>query len=78
MDLTVIRETFFAIHGGRDKLDCWLTRVADLLARPERIRAGCEDVNIAQFPMEILSWQSRPHEVVDRILERIELMGGWD
>ena len=63
---------FLTMFGGRDKLDCWLTKIADQLADPGNPAIRPISLDPARFPAEYQSWMHRPGEVVDHLLGQMD------
>jgi hypothetical protein len=67
-----VRGMFLALFGGKAKLDCWLTRIADELADAGNPTVRPVHFDPSLIPEEFQSVMHRPKEVVDLILERLE------
>ena len=67
-----VRGMFSALFGGKEKLDCWLTRIADELADAGNPANRPIRLDPSLIPEEFQSVMHRPKEVVDLILEKLE------
>ena len=67
-----IAAPFLVMFGGRDKLDCWLTRIADELADADNPANRPIRLDPSLIPEEFLSVMHRPKEVVDLIAEKLD------
>ncbi len=63
-----------ALFGGREKLDCWLTKAADQLADPEKAKPAALPVAI---PQNFQALMRRPWEVIDGLLEKLHELNTW-
>ena len=66
-----VRGMFISLFGGKEKLDCWLTRIADELADSGNPANRPIKFDPSLIPEEVQSLMHRPKEVVDHILERL-------
>ena len=67
-----VRGMFSALFGGKEKLDCWLTRIADELADADNPAIRPIRIDPSLVPEEFQSLMHRPKEVVDLIAERLD------
>jgi len=67
-----VRGMFLALFGGKAKLDCWLTRIADELADADNPANRPIKLDPSLIPEEFQSVMHRPKEVVDLIVERLD------
>lgn len=67
-----VRGMFLALFGGKVKLDCWLTRIADELADADNPANRPIMLDPSLIPAEFQSVMHRPKEVVDLIAERLD------
>lgn len=67
-----MRGMFLTLFGGKEKLDCWLTRLADELA--DSGNPALRPIRLAQsaVPKEFQSLMHRPREVIDLIVEKLD------
>ena len=63
---------FIVLFGGKAKLDCWLTRIADELADADNPTNRPIKLDPSLIPKEFQSVMHRPKEVVDLIFERLD------
>jgi|WetSurMetagenome_2_1015567.scaffolds.fasta_scaffold983239_2 hypothetical protein len=70
-----VRATVFAMYGGPERLDCWLTQIADMMATPDKV-PPCS-ISLSMIPPEYQSWINHPYEVVDEIMDRMETFQLW-
>jgi hypothetical protein len=64
----------FSFFGGADKIDCYLNRMAEVMAKPDLIKIA----TLPSFiPESYRGMMHRPEGVVDLILEKLELLGMW-
>ena len=66
-----VRCMFLALFGGKVKLDCWLTRIADELADANNPAVRPVHFDPSLIPEEFQSVMHRPKEVVDLIVEKL-------
>jgi hypothetical protein len=62
------------LFGGREKLDCWITRAADWLTDPDKAKPVFLPVTLPRNYIELLH---RPREALDLMLEKLEDLGVW-
>ena len=67
-----VRCMFLALFGGKLKLDCWLTRIADELADAGNPANRPIKLDPSLIPEEFQSVMHRPKEVVDLIVEKLD------
>jgi hypothetical protein len=67
-----VRGMFLTLFGGKENLDCWLTRIADELADAGNPANRPIRLDPSMIPAEFQSWMHRPKEVVDHLLEQLE------
>ena len=67
-----VRGMFLTLFGGKVKLDCWLTRIADELADADNPANRPIKLDPSLIPEEFQSLMHRPKEVVDLIVERLD------
>jgi len=67
-----VRGMFLTLFGGKEKLDCWLTRIADELADADSPAIRPIRLDPSLIPEEFQSVMHRPKEVVDLIVERLD------
>ena len=67
-----VRAMFSSLFGGKEKLDCWLTRIADELADADNPELRPINLASSGMPAEFQSLMHRPKEVVDHILEKLD------
>ena len=67
-----VRGMFLALFGGKAKLDCWLTRIADELADANNPAVRPVHFDPSLIPEEFQSVMHRPKEVVDLIVEKLD------
>ena len=67
-----VRGMFSSLFGGKAKLDCWLTRIADELADAGNPAIRPIRLDPSLIPEEFQSVMHRPKEVVDLIVERLD------
>ena len=67
-----VRGMFSALFGGKEKLDCWLTRIADELADAGNPAIRPIRLDPSLIPEEFQSVMHRPKEVVDLIVEKLD------
>lgn len=63
---------FVALFGGKEKLDYWLTEIADELANPDDPSVRPLKLDPALVPMEVQALMYKPKEVVDMLIESTE------
>lgn len=63
-----VRAVFVALFGGKEKLDHWLTDIADRLANPDDPSTHPLKLDPDLIPMDIQAIMYKPKEVVDTIL----------
>jgi len=63
-----------ALFGGREKLDCWLTKTADQLADLEKAKPAALPVAIPESFRDLMR---RPREVIDGLLEKLHELHTW-
>ncbi len=61
------------LFGGREKLDCWITQAADLLADPKLLKP----VVFTSVPESFRELVNHPKEALDLMLERLDDLGIW-
>jgi hypothetical protein len=69
-----IRGIFLAFFGGREKFDCWLTRIADDLSNPNNPSARPVKIDPAIIPMNFQALMDKPKEVVDLFIETTDCL----
>ena len=67
-----VRSMFVALFGGKEKLDYWLTEIADELANPDDPSVRPLKLDSALVPMDIQALMYKPKEVVDMLIESTE------
>ena len=67
-----VRGMFLTLFGGKEKLDCWLTRISDELANADNPANRPIRLDPSLIPEEFQSVMHRPKEVVDLIAEKLE------
>jgi hypothetical protein len=67
-----VRSMFVALFGGKEKLDYWLTEIADELANPDDPSVRPLKLDPALVPMEVQALMYKPKEVVDMLIESTE------
>jgi hypothetical protein len=67
-----VRCMFLTLFGGKEKLDCWLTRISDELADADNPANRPIRLDPSLIPEEFQSVMHRPKEVVDLIVERLD------
>ena len=67
-----VRSMFVALFGGKEKLDYWLTEIADELANPDDPSVRPLKLDPALVPMDIQALMYKPKEVVDMLIESTE------
>ena len=67
-----VRSMFVALFGGKEKLDYWLTEIADELANPDDPSVRPLKLDPALVPMEVQALMYKPKEVVDMLIENSE------
>ena len=67
-----VRGMFLTLFGGKEKLDCWLTRIADELADADNPAIRPIRLDSSLIPEEFQSVMHRPKEVVDLIAQRLD------
>ena len=67
-----VRGMFLTLFGGKEKLDCWLTRIADELADADNPAIRPIRIDPSLVPEEFQSVMHRPKEVVDLIVEKLD------
>jgi len=67
-----VRGMFLTLFGGKGKLDCWLTRIADELADAGNPAIRPIKLDPSLIPEEFQSVMHRPKEVVDLIVEKLD------
>jgi len=72
-----LRSIFFTLFGSPAKLDCWLTRMADELARTGNPLVRPVSLDATVIPAAFQAWMHRPREVVDLLLERLHDFSVW-
>ena len=64
------------LFGGREQLDCWLSKTADQLADPEIAKPAA--IPGTMIPESFQALMLRPREVIDGLLERLQELHTWD
>jgi hypothetical protein len=72
-----MRSIFFTLFGTPEKLDCWLTRMADELADGGNPLVRPVPLDATVIPAAFQSWMHRPREVVDLLIERLHDFSVW-
>jgi len=67
-----VRSMLVALFGGKEKLDYWLTEIADELANPDDPSVRPLKLDPALVPMDIQALMYKPKEVVDMLIESTE------
>ena len=73
-----VQEMFVGLFGGREKLDCWLTEIADELANPQNPSVRPLKLDPALVPMDIQALMYKPKEVVDMLIESTDNLGVFE
>lgn len=69
---------FVALFGGKEKLDYWLTEIADELANPDDPSVRPLKLDPALVPMDIQALMYKPKEVVDMLIESTDNLGVFE
>lgn len=69
---------FVALFGGKEKLDYWLTEIADELANPDDPSVRPLKLDSALVPMDIQALMYKPKEVVDMLIESTDNLGVFE
>lgn len=67
-----IRNTFFRVFGGPDKMDCWLSRVADEMAKAKPWGV------VSQLPPHFQNLLSEPKAILDSLIDRLHELRVWE
>ena len=67
-----VRGMFLTLFGGKEKLDCWLTRIADELADAGNPAIRPIKLDPSLIPEEFQSVMHRPKEVFDLIAGKLD------
>jgi len=73
-----VRSMFVALFGGKEKLDYWLTEIADELANPDDPSVRPLKLDSALVPMDIQALMYKPKEVVDMLIESTDNLGVFE
>jgi hypothetical protein len=73
-----VRSMFVALFGGKEKLDYWLTEIADELANPDDPSVRPLKLDPALVPMEVQALMYKPKEVVDMLIESTDNLGVFE
>ncbi|MBU4448836.1 MAG: hypothetical protein KKD99_09630 [Proteobacteria bacterium] len=73
-----VRSMFVALFGGKEKLDYWLTEIADELANPDDPSVRPLKLDPALVPMDIQALMYKPKEVVDMLIESTDNLGVFE
>jgi len=73
-----VRGMFISLFGGKEKLDCWLTEIADELANPDDPSVRPLKLDPALVPMNIQALMYKPKEVVDMLIESTDSLGVFE
>jgi len=63
------------LFGGREKLDCWLSKTADQLANPEIATPAA--IPGTMIPESFQALMLRPREVIDGLLSKLHELHTW-
>jgi hypothetical protein len=63
------------LFGGREKLDCWLSKSADQLADPEIAKPAA--IPGSMIPESFQALMLRPREVIDGLLSKLQDLHTW-
>lgn len=66
-------KTLMTLHGGPEKLDCWLTVAADRMPGDSKYLPP----GVRPHLGPAMAWMERPYEVLDHILDNLERLGAW-
>jgi hypothetical protein len=67
-----------AMLGGREKFDCTMSKLAEVMADPNSPEARPIKISSDLIPMDLQSLMDRPCEIVDILIETIENLEVFD
>ena len=62
------------LFGGREKLDCWLTKAADWMTDPEKAKPSFLPISLPRNYQQLVY---RPREALDTMMEKLDDLGVW-